>query len=108
MPEPTPTPAIDPVIREQVGHTLHHLLRPDELDEWKLRWVLDEQDQWQLIGDVHARGEQYRGYITQFGAEYEVADGLDAFTDGLEDFISESRFAWGQRRELVDRPWRRS
>ncbi len=28
------------------------------------------------------------------------------FTDGLEDFISESRFAWGQRRELQDRPWR--
>lgn len=73
-----------------MGHALEHLLRPDELDRWELRWVCDERGQWQLVGEVHARGEQYRGFITELGAGYAVADGLDVFTDGLED-SSQSR-----------------
>jgi hypothetical protein len=45
-------------------------------------------------------------FIAEADAGYPLDEGLDVFTDGLEDFSSESRFAWGQQRELNDRPWR--
>gem|GEM_PF-5285987 len=55
-----------------------------------------------------AAGEPYMGYLYQEGAEYPVEEAFDTFTDGLEDFISESGFAWGQQRLLTDRPWHRA
>ncbi|MGH3308245.1 MAG: hypothetical protein ACRDOX_11205 [Nocardioides sp.] len=59
-----------------------------------------------LLVDLVACGESYIGYLAETGASYPCEDGLDTFTDGLEDFISESRFAWGQQRLLTGRPWR--
>ena len=55
--------------------------------------------------DLSARGERYTGFVWHGGA-HESMQGLDTFADGLEDFIAESRFAWGQQRLLRDRPWR--
>jgi hypothetical protein len=46
------------------------------------------------------------GYLYEQSADYPIKEALDIFTDGLEAFIAESRFAWGQQRLLVDRPWR--
>lgn len=89
-----------------VSHAVEHLFRPDELDLWSISWQRHAGTSWELVVDLQARGEHHFGYVTESGAEYDLADGLDTFTDGLEDFISESRFAWGQRRELADRPWR--
>ncbi|MDZ5621176.1 hypothetical protein SFC88_10080 [Nocardioides sp. HM23] len=98
-----------PSVRAHVDHAIRHLLRPDEVDGWSFRWTRDDDDPdtRSLVVDVVAVGEPYMGYLYQENAMCPVAEALDVFTDGLEDFISESRFAWGQRRELTDRPWHR-
>ena len=97
---------MDHVVRAHVEEVLRQLLREDELDGWQLRWEPNDRSRWQLVAEVMARGEQYVGFIAELEAGYPLEDGLDTFTNGLEDFISESRFAWGERRELRDRPWR--
>ena len=97
-------PEIDHVVRGHVEHVLRRLLTPSEIEKWELRWEWLE-GRWQLVVDLLACGEPYRGFITERDAGYPIEQGLDTFTDGLEDFISESRFAWGQRRELSERPW---
>jgi hypothetical protein len=93
-------------VRAYVATAVRELLLPEELDGWELGWELNERGRWQLVVDLVAGGERFLGFITEDGAGYPIAAGLDTFTDGLEDFISESRFAWGQRREFHDRPWR--
>ena len=107
MGEQGSAPATDPVVRGHVEDVLRRLLRDDELDAWQLRWELNDAGRWQLVADVTACGERYVGFIAELDADYPLEAGLDAFTDGLEDFISESRFAWSEQRELRDRPWRR-
>ncbi len=67
---------------------------------------MNDEGRWQLVVDVAACGEPWFGFIIERDADYPIEEGLDIFTDGFEDFISESRFAWGQRRELAERPWR--
>jgi hypothetical protein len=99
------TPGIDRVVRGHVEDVVRRLLTPDELEKWELRWELNE-GRWQLVVDNVACAERYLGFITERDADYPMGQGLDTFTDGLEDFISESRFARGQRRELRERPWR--
>jgi hypothetical protein len=106
VPSPQPPPDVPPAIRAHVEEALAFLLRPEELDGWKIRWIRDE-GAWDLVVDVVACGERYLGFIAQADAGYPLEEGLDTFTNGLEDFISESRFAWGRRREMNDRPWRR-
>jgi hypothetical protein len=96
---------IDPVVRDHVESVLRHLLLPGELEHWELGWKL-VGGSWALVADVVACGEPYFGFIGDRDAPAPIEDGLDVFTDGFEDFISESRFAWGQRRELQPRPWR--
>jgi len=68
----------------------------------------DDSENRSLVVDVVAAGEPYMGYLYEENAEYAIEEALDIFTDGLEDFISESRFAWGQQRLMADRPWRRA
>jgi hypothetical protein len=99
-------PDVHPAVRAHVETALRELLLPEELDGWELRWELNERGRWQLVVDLMAGGERFLGFITEHGACYPIEDGLDTFTDGFEDFISESRFAWGQRGELHNRPWR--
>lgn len=109
MKHPADHPAVPPYVRAHVAYAVRHLLRPDELDSWSFRWTQDDDaDSRSLVVDVMAAGEPYMGYIYQEHAEYPVEEALDIFTDGLEDFISESRFAWGQQRLLTDRPWHRT
>ncbi len=106
VPEP---PEVSDEVREAVGFVLDALLLPGELDSWSIRWERDPVDgrpAWRLVVDVTAAGESHRGFVLEQGAAYPVSAGLDVFTDGLEDFISESRFGWGERRELAARPWR--
>lgn len=102
---PNEAPAIDPVVRGHVENVLRQQLMPGELDDWELRW-LNEGGQWQLVVDVVACGEPYLGFVTGHEPCRLIEEGLDIFTDGFEDFIAESRFAWGQQRELKERPWR--
>jgi hypothetical protein len=98
-----------PCVRTSSTPSGRHLLRPDELESWSFRWELDDDsDNRSLVVDVMAAGEPYMGYLYQETAEYPLEDALDVFTDGLEDFISESRFAWGQQRLLTKRPWHRA
>jgi hypothetical protein len=100
-------PEVSPNLRRHVEHVFAHLLRPGELEQWEFRWERDAgSGRSMLLVDLVACGETYIGYLTEDGAGYPLEDGLDTFTDGLEDFISESRFAWGQQRLLTDRPWR--
>ena len=102
-----PPHPIDPVVRAHVGAVVRQLLLPGELDRWDVQWQRDDRSRWMLLAVIDARGERYVGYIKDASTDYPVENGLDTFTDGFEDFISESRFAWGQRRELRDRPWRK-
>ena len=99
---PTEVPA---TIRRHVAEVLDHLLSPGELEWWECRWEPDD-GRWLLVVEVVACGEHHRGFVAERGAGYPVEQGLDTFTDGLEDFISESRFAWGEQRLMKDRPWR--
>lgn len=78
------TPDVPTLVRSHVDHAVARLLRPEEIDSWQIRWGTDDAS----------------------GRRFLCADGLDTFTDGLEDFIAESRFAGGQQRLLTDRPWR--
>ena len=99
-------PDVDPEVRAYVEQAVAALLRPDEVDRWELRWEWDPDDGlWQLVTELWACGEWFKGFVMPEGFDLPIAHGLDNFTDGLEDFISESRFAWGQQRELRDRPW---
>ena len=98
-------PPIDPAVRAHVQHVLDTLLQPGELDDWVLSWEPD-RGTWRLVARVTVCGEECYGYVTEVDAAYPLSAGLDTFTDGFEDFIAESRFAWGQQRELRDRPWR--
>ena len=105
-PEP---PEVSDEVRGAVRFVLDALLEPGELDRWSIGWELDHVDEppvWRLVVDLTVAGESHRGFVLQQGAGYPVAAGLDTFTDGFEDFISESRFGWGERRELTARPWR--
>lgn len=86
---------VDTADRKWVEHILQHLLQPRELEEWSIEW---DQERAMLRVDVLACGEHHIG----FGRPGD----WDVFTDGFEDFISESQFGWGQQRLLVDRPWR--
>jgi hypothetical protein len=97
---------VPPAIRAHVQQVLTYLLRPGELHSWEVHWTRVDGE-WDLVVDLVACGEAYLGFIAQAGAGYPLVEGLDTFTDGLEDFISESRFAWGQQREMKDRPWHR-
>lgn len=99
-------PDVSSSVRAAVQGVLDALLEPGELDDWSIGWERDRDGAWRLVVDVRACGETYRGFVHEWGASYPVAAGLDVFTDGFEDFISESRFGWGQQRELEDRPWR--
>lgn len=101
---PQSPPSLRADIRNRVRDVLAYLLRPEELDRWEVRWILTD-GVWDLVVDVVASGEPYLGFFAQAGADTHLEEGLDIFTDGLEDFISESRFAWGQQREMKDRPW---
>jgi len=92
-----------------VEHVLSGLFRPGELEEWQFRWERDDETgRLMLLVDGVACGESFAGYVGDDSADRSLDDGwwLETFTDGLEDFISESRFAWGQQRLLTDRPWR--
>lgn len=104
--QPADIPA---AVRAHVAYAVTSLLTPEELESWSVRWVDDDgggSGGRCLCVDLVAGGEPYRGYLHDENADYPVADALDGFVDGLEDFISESRFAWGQQRLLADRPWR--
>ncbi len=104
---PVDGPEVPPSARAHVTHAITHLLRPDELESWSFRWKLDDDsDKRSLVVDVVAVGEPYMGFLYEDGFDYPIDEALDIFTDGLEDFIAVSRFAWGQQRLLVDRPWR--
>lgn len=107
MDSPEP-PEVGDEVRGAVRFVLGALLLPGELDGWSIGWErdhLDEPPTWRLVVDVTVAGESHRGFVHQQGAGYPVEEGLDTFTDGFEDFISESRFGWGERRELAARPW---
>jgi len=106
---PADGPDVRSSVRTHVEHAIRHLLRPDEVDDWNFRWAQDDADPGVrfLVVDLVAAGEHYMGYLYQEDADYPVEQALDIFTDGLEAFISESRFAWGQQRLLTDRPWYR-
>lgn len=105
MDTPVP-PSVSDEVRSAVESVLDALLLPGELDRWTVAWHEEPAETWALVVDVQARGESHRGLLCEWGAGYPIEDGLDVFTDGFEDFISESRFAWGQQRELRPRPWR--
>jgi hypothetical protein len=92
-------------VRAAVRGVLDALLEPGELDDWSIGWEQDRDGAWRLVVDVRAGGESHRGFVHEWGARYPVEAGLDVFTDGFEDFISESRFGWGQQRGLRPRPW---
>jgi hypothetical protein len=106
VPDEAP-PEVPHDVRQHVEHVLAQLFRPGELERWGFRWERDaERGRSSLLVDLVACGEPYIGFVAESGAGHPLEDGLDTFTDGLEDFISESRFAWGQQRLLADRPWR--
>ncbi|MEO9323487.1 hypothetical protein ABFT23_08365 [Nocardioides sp. C4-1] len=99
-------PDVEDRLRPLVQLVVERLFRPGELDGWCFVWRRDGRSgPHQLMASVAAAGETFDGYIWE-GAGYAPEDGLDVFVDGLEDFISGSRFAWGQQRLLNERPWR--
>jgi hypothetical protein len=97
------------ILRRHVERVLSGLFRPGELEDWQFRWERDaETGRVMLRVDGVACGEPFAGYVGEVSADcpLDAERWLETFTDGLEDFISESRFAWGQQRLLIDRPWR--
>lgn len=107
-------PSVPVGLRDEIELILATVLRPDELEAvvvgWAADWrsgppteVAEQDDEVELWARVTARGETMSCQLWQPTLQDDVT--LDAFADQLEDFISESRFAWGEQR-LVPRPWR--
>jgi hypothetical protein len=100
----SPTDAMDPELaalrRQIVDPVVSALLSADEVDELALRWGADPlpDDVW-----VHlvARGEPFEHLLH---SPVHGAGPIDAVAAAqnlawqLEDFIAESRFAWGEQR----------
>lgn len=107
-------PLVPPGLPAEVELIVASVLRPDEIDRVEVGWATSEGSWPEALGDatdgqtmlvarVVARGETYHCPLWQSDWP-SLREGLDAFADQLEDFIAESRFAWGQQR-LVPRPW---
>jgi hypothetical protein len=107
-PEPG-QPDVPSTLHRHVEHVLSCLFRPGELEEWQFRWEREaDSGRVMLLVDGVACGESFAGYVGEVNDDFPLDDGwwMETFADGLEDFVSESRFAWGQQRLLIDRPWR--
>jgi len=103
---PADKDAVEARLRPFVRHAVSGLLRPEELDgpePLRLWWSSDVEAGDVLRVSTSAEGEGFECWLWHPSISEE--EGLDSFCDQLEDFISESRFAWGEQRLLVDRPW---
>lgn len=99
------TDAVDPVLRElrrrAVDPVVASLISADELDELSVHWGVggDPGDVWVRLA---ARGELFQDLLsssTWEGAERAGPARLaERLADHLEDWVCETRFAWGERR----------
>jgi hypothetical protein len=99
------TDAVDPVLRElrrrAVDPVVASLLSPDEVDEVSVHWGAGGEP-----GDVWvrlvARGELFQDLLSSSAWEGTGRAGpavlAERLADHLEDWLCETRFAWGQRR----------
>lgn len=91
---------------EIVDPVVNGLLRPEELDSVELLWVSDPYagsggDVLHVL--VNARGERMSQAI--WSPDWGLATKKEmraALAVTVEDFIAESRFAWGEQRTYVD------
>ncbi len=84
--------------RDVVEPIARSILRDDELDS--VRVHRDAEDPGEIYATIVGRGEAYIHLLSSPSwDEHQSLDRLaDRLVDGLEDWVCETRFAWGERR----------
>lgn len=89
------TAAQEKIIRDAAMAVVNSVLKLDEIDE--LAFVGSSNS---LTLSILAKGERASFVLT--GGDVDVFGQYEHFVDGLENFVAESRFAWGERRVVPE------
>jgi hypothetical protein len=95
-----PTPHVGQLLQD-IGPVLVGLLAPDEIEQVSVGRHQDPGDggALQVLLSVTVQGEESRHYLWREGQVEESSEELRKRLAGeVQDFIAESRFAWGERR----------
>jgi hypothetical protein len=110
----SPWPEDPETVRRKIRSVVESVIHEDELSSVELVWGPDDEPPLMLSqrrgpsgqpthgaslwARVIAEGEEFCTQVWREGASREWSIGLSGFASQLEDWVPETRFAWGEQR----------